>query len=129
MFGFIIKYFFSCNALKFVSMNNQEYKVRPEVLDSNSNEPSFYPYSILVKKWSVSCNNINDPYTKLCVPDAVKGMNIKLFNLMSKINETRRLSWHETCTCKSRLNPSVCYNKQCGIMINADVNAKNWLAR
>ena len=48
MFGFIIKYFFSCNALKFVSMNNQEYKVRPEVLDSNSNEPSFYPYSILM---------------------------------------------------------------------------------
>ena len=44
---------------------------------------------------------------------------------MSKINETRRLSWHETCTCKSRLNPSVCYNKKCGIMINADVNAKN----
>ena len=110
-------------------MNNQEYKVRPEVLDSNSNEPSFYPYSIVVNKCSISCNNINDSYTKLCVPDVVKGMNIKVFNLMLKINETRRVSWHETFTCKSRLDPSVCYNRLCGIMINADVNAKNWLAR
>ena len=53
-------------------MNNQECKIRPESININSNEPSFYPYSILVNKCSVSCNNINDPYAKLSVPDVFK---------------------------------------------------------
>ena len=39
-------------------------------------------------------------------------MNIKVFKLMSRTNETRYVSWHETCTCKCRLDTSVCNNKQ-----------------
>ena len=37
--------FFGCNVnpLKRVSVNNQEYKVRPEVININSNESLFYP--------------------------------------------------------------------------------------
>ena len=31
---------------------------------------------------------------------------------MSRINETRHISWYETCTCKCRLHASVCNNKQ-----------------
>ena len=77
---------FSCNALKCVSMNNQEFKIRAEIININSNEPLFYPYSILVNKRSGSCNNINNPYAKLCVPDVVKNINIKAFNLMSRTN-------------------------------------------
>ena len=53
-------------------MNNQECKIRPKIINYNSNEPSFYPYSIEINKCSGSCNNINDPYAKLCVPDVVK---------------------------------------------------------
>ena len=92
--------FFSCNKLKYVSMKNQECKITPEIININSNEPSFYPYSILVNKCSGSCNNINDPYAKLCVSDDVKNMNIKVFNLMSRSNETRHIEWHETCNYK-----------------------------
>ena len=44
--------------------------------------------------------------------DVAKSINIKVFNLMSRINETRYASWHETCTCKWRLNVSVCNDKQ-----------------
>ena len=34
------------NSLKCVSMNNQECKVKPEIININSNKPLFYPYSI-----------------------------------------------------------------------------------
>ena len=81
-------------------MNNQEGKVRTEIININSNEPKFYPYSIKVNKCSGSCNNISDPYGKLCVPDAVNNINVKLFNLMSITNETRHIKWHKTCKCK-----------------------------
>ena len=58
---------FSCNALKCVSMNNQECKVRPEIKNINSNEPSFYPYSVKTRECSRSYNNINGSSAKLCV--------------------------------------------------------------
>ena len=93
--------FFSCNILVCVSVSNQESKMRPAII--NSNRPSIYSYSFIVNKSSGSCNNINDPYAKLCVPDVVKHMNTKVFNLMLRNNESIYVSWHETCTCKCRL--------------------------
>ena len=36
------------NPLKYVSMNNQKRKIRPEIINVNSNELSFYPYSVKI---------------------------------------------------------------------------------
>ena len=72
----------------------------------------FFPFSIRTSKCSVSCNNINAPYAKLCVPDVVKNLDATVFNLMPRTNETRHIEWHETCKCKCRLDASVCNNKQ-----------------
>ena len=89
-------------------MKNQECKVRPEIINVNSNEPIFYPFSIKTNKCSGSCNNINNPYAKICVPDVIKYLNVNVFNLMSKTNETTDIKWQETCKCKCRLDASVC---------------------
>ena len=67
------------NPLKCVSMSNQECKIRSEIINVNSNEPLFYRYSILANKCSGICNNINDSYTKLYVPDVVKNLNVRVF--------------------------------------------------
>ena len=72
-------------------MNNQACKVRPEIINVSSNEPVFYLFTIKTSKCSGSCNNINDPYAKICVPDVVKDLNFKVFNLMSRTNETRHI--------------------------------------
>ena len=68
------------NSLECASINNQECKTRTKLININNNEPVFYPFSIKVNKSSGSCNNINDPYAKLCIPDVVKNINAKLFN-------------------------------------------------
>ena len=57
-------------------------------------------FILLLLKYYINCNNINDPYAQICVPDVVKDLNIKVFNLMSRTNETRHIKWHETCICK-----------------------------
>ena len=72
----------------------------------------FYPYSIRTNKSKGSCNTINDPYAKLCVPDTVKNIYVKIFNLMSRTNEARHIGWHKTCKCTCRLDAIVCNNKQ-----------------
>ena len=79
MFVFIKKVFFigslflssfvNTTSLNCISMKNQECKVRPEIISVNSNEPVFYPFSIKTSKFSGSCNNINDPYAKIRVPE------------------------------------------------------------
>ena len=62
---------FSLNFLECVLMNNQECKIRSEIINVNTNEPVFYPYSITINKCKGSCNTINYPYAKLCVPDTI----------------------------------------------------------
>ena len=104
MFGFIKKYLliamslFGCNLssvilLKSISMNNQECKVRPEIVNFNGNESVFFFLSIKTSRSNGSYNNINNPYAKLSVPDVVKDTNLKVFNLMSRTNETIYLEY------------------------------------
>ena len=106
-------------------MSNQECKIRPKLINVNSNEPSFCPDSIERNKCIGRCNNINDPYTKLCVSDVVKNMNVKVFNLLLRTNEIKHIEWHQTCKCKCRLQASLCSDKQRCNGENADVNIKN----
>ena len=99
-------------ALNCVSINIQECKVRPKIADINSNNPILYPFNIKINKFSGSCNNINNPYAKRCAPDTVKHLNLRVFNIMSKTNETRHIKWHETCKCICRLDKIICNSKQ-----------------
>ena len=99
-------------SLSCISMKNKECKIRPEIININSNNPIFYPFSIKINKYSGNCRNINNPYAKISVPDIIKNLNVKVFNLMSRTNETRFIEWHEQCKCECKLDAIVCNNKQ-----------------
>ena len=99
-------------ALECVSVINEKYMARPKIINTNANEPVFYPLSIKVNKCSGDCNTINDPMAKLCVADVVKDLNVKVFNMLARINETRKVVWHETCKCVCRLTSAICNDKQ-----------------
>ena len=77
------------NALDCISMKNQECKIRPEIVNINSNNPIFYPFSVKINRCNGNCNNINDPYAKICVSDTVKKLNVKVFSLMTLTNKTK----------------------------------------
>ena len=62
-------------------MKNQECKIRPQVININSNNPIFYPFSIKINKCSGNCNNINNPYAKICVPDVIKDQELMKLDL------------------------------------------------
>ena len=100
-----------------ISMKNQECKTRPQVVNVNGDEPVFFPFSIETSKCSGSCNNANYPYAKSSVPDVIKNLNIKVFNLMSRTNETRFIEWRET---KQRWNKNKC-RRECQELIDKGV--------
>ena len=91
-------------------MSNQPCKARPKIINVDNINLIFYLFSIKTSKCGSNCNNINDPYAKICIPDVIKDLNIKVFNLISRTNETKNIKWHETCKC--RLEAIVCNNKQ-----------------
>ena len=109
-------------ALERVSVVNQKCIARPKILDVNEGvgEALFYPYNVLVNKCSGSCNTLDNPMTKLCVPNVIKGVNMQVYIFLMWLNETRNVLWHESCKCVCKLNSSVCNNKQFGTVILVD---------
>ena len=109
MFVFFKKCFFTelaflstltgVNSLTCISMNNKKCKARLQIIIVNVDGPAFFSFSIKASKCSSSCNNTNNPCAKLCVPNVVKRLNVKVFNLVPGANKTRRIEWHETCKC------------------------------
>ena len=133
IFRFVKKVFFLgltilsnfTNALDCISMKNQECKTRPQVININSNNPIFYPFSIKINKCSGNCNNINNPYAKICVPDAIKDLNVKEFSFMSRTNETRFIKWYKNVSVNVGQMQLFVIINNVGTNINVDVNVKN----
>ena len=102
------------NKLECVSLINRECMPRPKILNVKEGfgEALFYPYNVLVNKCSGSCDTLDNPMSKICVPKFIKNVNMKFFNFLRRLNETRNVLWHESCKCVCRLNSSVCNSKQ-----------------
>ena len=133
MFQFIKKVFFirltflsdftNANSLNCISMKNRECKTKPQVINVNSNNPIFHPFSIKIGNVVAIVIILMIHMQKICVPDIIKYWNVKVFNLMSRTNETRFIEWHEKCKC-NWMQLFVVINN-IGIKINVDVNVKN----
>ena len=101
-------------ALECVSVVNQKCMPRTKILDVNEGigEALFYSYKVLVNKCSGSCNTLDNPMSKICVPKIIKNVNMQIYNFLMRLNETRNVLWHESCKCVCKLSSSVCNNKQ-----------------
>ena len=88
------------NTLESLSVINQKCMPRPKILDVGA---LFYPYNVLVNKCNGSCDTLDNPMAKLCVPNIIKRVNMKVYNFLMRLNETRNVLRHESCKCICRL--------------------------
>ena len=60
-------------ALECVSVINQKCMPRLKILNVNEGigEALFYPYNLLVNKCSGSCDTLDTPMSKICVPNVI----------------------------------------------------------
>ena len=100
--------------LECLSVTNQKCMPRPKILDVNEGvgEALFYPYNVLVNKCSGSRDTLDDPMAKLCIPNVIKSVNMKVYDFLMGFIETRNVLWHESCKCLCRFNSSACNSKQ-----------------
>ena len=90
-------------------LKNQECKVKKVIID---NDYMTFPYKIKVDKCLGSCNDVNNPYFKVCSPDSFKNISVKVFDLISRKNVLKNASFHESCKCGCLLDEKICNNKQ-----------------
>ena len=97
------------NTLEGLSLINRECMPWPKILNVNEaiGEALFYLYNVLVNK-----DTLDNPMSKICIPKIIKNVNMKVYNFLMRLNETRNVLWHESCKCVCRLNSSVCNSKQ-----------------
>ena len=69
-------------ALECVSVLNHKCMPRPKILNVNEGigEALFYPYNVLINKCSGSCNTLDNPMSKICVPKIIKNVNMKVYS-------------------------------------------------
>ena len=97
-----------CFAILFV-VKNQECKVRKVIID---NDYMTFPYKIGVHKCVGNCNDAENLYFKVCLPDDVKNISVKVFDMISQQNKFRNITFHESCKCGCLLDEKVC-RSQC----------------
>ena len=122
----ILSNFTNVNSLlNFISMKNQECKTRLQVINVNSNNPLFYPFSIKTTKCSGNCNNINTPYANICVSDVIKDLNVKVFNLCQELMKQDLQNSMKNISVNVYQMQMFVIKNNVGIKIKVDVNVKN----
>ena len=122
----ILSNFTNVNSLlNSISMKNQECKTRRQVINVNSINPLFYPFSIKTSKCSGNCNNINTPYANICVPDVIKDLNVKVFNLCQELMKQDLQNSMKNISVNVYQMQMFVIKNNVGIKINVDVNVKN----
>ena len=87
-------------------------KPAPSLIDLNSVGLNYYSFMISLDKCNGSCNSVDDLSAKICVPNKAKSVNVKVFNMATKINETKILTKHISCDCKRKFDSATCNSNQ-----------------
>ena len=107
---FIVLLSFSVSlATKCMFLNDEPCMVRPTLIDMNPVELKYYPFMISINKSTGSCNVLSP---KICVAKETKDINVKAFNIITNKIETKAMTEHVLCDCKSKLNSTTCNPKQ-----------------
>lgn len=78
-------------------LNNLLYLARATFINVKSNDPLCYPFVVSVYKSGGSSNIIDDLYARVHTPNNVRNMNVRVFNLIRTIDESRSLVQHNSC--------------------------------
>ena len=86
---------------KCMSLNNNWSTTRLTVIHLDPVKFNYYLFVISLDKCDRSCNNaVGDLSAKACVPTNTKGVNIKVLNIITRINEAKMLVKHLSYGCK-----------------------------
>ena len=118
------------NHKKCASLSNKKCTTQLTLINIRSNEYTqglcYYVFVINLDKYVRSCNALNDLSKKVYVPNAIEDLNLNVFNIITRINESKTLTKHIPCKCKFRFDGRKCNSEKKGTTINVNVSEKMW---
>ena len=99
-------------ATKCASLNNEPCMSIPNVINLNLVEPNYCPFMIRQNTCNRICNAADDLSTKVCVPSKTKDVNVKVFNMIKRINEAKTLVKPISYECKCKFSSITCNSNQ-----------------
>ena len=89
---------------------------RPALIDLNPDEQNqglcYYPFVADLDRCNGTCNTLEDPSGKLCVPNKTEDVNLHVFNMITRIKQTKTLTKHISCKCKCKFDGGKCNSYQ-----------------
>lgn len=98
-------------AIKCEQVDNQQCLVRETIVNTNDNEPRYYPYSIKLNKCTGSCDTLDNPFAKTCKPNKTAKKVVKMYDMLHNRHVPMRFKEDVSCKCECSLNSSVCSHK------------------
>lgn len=68
----------------------------------------YYKFIISMSNFNGSCNTAEDSGGRICVPNKMEEVKLKLFNLIKLINESRTPSKHISIECRCEFDGTKC---------------------
>ena len=91
---------------KLVSLSNKKCMTQPTLINLHPTEYSqefhYYQFGGKLYKCVGSFNTPNDLSYEVCVPNKTEELNLKAFNEITRINESKSLTKHMSFECKCK---------------------------
>ena len=114
--GLLISIVNASNHTKCVSLSNQKCMTQPNLINLHPNgysqEFHYYPFAVKLDRCVGSCNTLNDLSNKVCVVNKTEDLNLKVFNMITGINESKTLTKQVSCECKCKFDGRKCNSDQ-----------------
>ena len=68
--------------IKCIPLNSQPCLVRGTVIDLNLDQVYYCQFVISMSMCDGSCNTLHDPFGRICLPNKVEDVKLKVFNTM-----------------------------------------------
>ena len=95
-----------------MSLNNEPCIARTTLINLNPLELNDVLFMIILDKCNGSCKTASDLSKKLYVPGKTKDVDVKVFNLITRIYEAKTSVKYIPCDCKSKSNSTTCNSNQ-----------------
>ena len=104
------------NYVKCISLSNQKCMTQPTYTSLHPNEYSqefqYYPFVVKLDRYVGSCNTLNGLSNKEYVQIKTVELNLSVFNMISRINQSKTLTNHISCECKYIFDGKKCNSDQ-----------------
>ena len=82
-------------------VSNQNCMTQPTLINLHPNQSSqefhYYPFVVKLDRCFVICNTLNYFPNKVCVPNKTEDLNLSVFNMITGINESKKLTKYKSC--------------------------------